>query len=122
MTSDEIGLNTALEAAGITPHETDLADLIVQLGEDQPSHIVVPALHRNRMEIRQIFLEKMGLLDLGDQPEDLADGGASLSAREVFAGTGWYQRRQFRHRRDGSVCALSSRKATAGCACRCHAF
>ena len=39
--------------AGITPYETDLADLIVQLGEDRPSHIVVPALHRNKMEIRR---------------------------------------------------------------------
>jgi L-lactate dehydrogenase complex protein LldF len=55
MTSDEIQLNPALEAAGITPNETDLADLIVQLGEDQPSHIVVPALHRNKMEIREIL-------------------------------------------------------------------
>ncbi len=72
MTSDEINLNRALEIAGITPFETDLADLIVQLGEDKPSHIVVPALHRNKMEIRQIFLEKMQLTELGDQPEHLA--------------------------------------------------
>jgi L-lactate dehydrogenase complex protein LldF len=72
MTSDETGLNEALKAAAITPYETDLADLIVQLGEDKPSHIVVPALHRNKMEIRQLFLEKMKLGELGDQPEDLA--------------------------------------------------
>src|SRR5690348_18431093 len=49
MTSDEIRLNQALEAAGITPYETDLAELIIQLGGDAPSHIVAPALHRNRM-------------------------------------------------------------------------
>ena len=72
MTSDEINLNRALESAGITPYETDLADLIVQLGEDKPSHIVVPALHRNKMEIRQIFLEKMQLAELGNEPEHLA--------------------------------------------------
>jgi len=72
MTSDETSLNAALEAAGITPFETDLADLIVQLGDDKPSHIVVPALHRNRMEIRQLFAEKMKLGDLGERPEDLA--------------------------------------------------
>ena len=65
MTSDEIRLNPALEAAGITPYETDLADLIVQLGDDKPSHIVVPALHRNKMEIRGLFMEKMGLEELG---------------------------------------------------------
>lgn len=83
MTSDEIGLNRALEAAGITPYETDLADLIVQLGEDKPSHIVVPALHRNRTEVRQIFLEKMKLAQLGDQPEDLANA-ARQYLRERF--------------------------------------
>ena len=73
MTSDETQLNTALEQAKIAPYETDLADLIVQLGEDQPSHIVVPALHRNRMEIRRLFMEKMKLDELGDRPEDIAD-------------------------------------------------
>ena len=83
MTSDEIRLNPALEAAGITPYETDLADLIVQLGNDQPSHIVVPALHRNKTEIRQLFLEKMKLETLGDQPEDLTEA-ARRYLREKF--------------------------------------
>ena len=83
MTSDETQLNVALEKAGITPYETDLADLIVQLGEDKPSHIVVPALHRNRMEIRRIFIEKMGLTDLGDRPEDLTEA-ARRYLRERF--------------------------------------
>ena len=83
MTSDETQLNRALETAGITPVETDLADLIVQLGRDEPSHIVVPALHRNRMEIRRIFIERMGLADLGDQPEDLTNA-ARKYLREKF--------------------------------------
>ena len=52
MTTAEIGLNEALQAAGIRASETDLAELIVQLGADLPSHIVVPAIHRNRAEIR----------------------------------------------------------------------
>jgi L-lactate dehydrogenase complex protein LldF len=83
MTSDETALNEALKQAEITPFETDLADLIVQLGQDKPSHIVVPALHRNKMEIRQIFLEKMNLGELGDRPEDLA-GVARSYLREKF--------------------------------------
>ena len=48
MATQEIGLNEALEAAGIAAYETDLAELIVQLGDDRPSHILVPAIHRNR--------------------------------------------------------------------------
>ncbi len=83
MTSDEIGMNRALEQAGITPYETDLADLIVQLGEDKPSHIVVPALHKNRMEIREIFRRKMKLSELDDTPEALATA-ARLYLREKF--------------------------------------
>ncbi len=83
MTSDETCLNEALIAADIAPFETDLADLIVQLGQDKPSHIVVPALHRNRMEIRQLFLKRMGLKELGDEPEDIA-AAARQYLREKF--------------------------------------
>lgn len=83
MTTEEIQLNAALEAAGIQPYETDLAELIIQLGEDRPSHIVVPALHKNRQQIREIFQQKMNLPDLGDQPHDLADA-ARMFLRERF--------------------------------------
>ena len=55
LATDEIGLNEALEAHGITAIETDLAELIVQLGDDEQSHILVPAIHRNRAEIRTLF-------------------------------------------------------------------
>ena len=74
MATQEIGLNEALEAAGIAAHETDLAELIVQLGHDRPSHILVPAIHRNRAEIRDIFLRHMPGVDpaLTDQPCELA--------------------------------------------------
>jgi L-lactate dehydrogenase complex protein LldF len=83
MTTEEIGLNSALEAEGIHPFETDLAELIIQLGHDQPSHIVVPALHKNRQQIREIFLREMRLDELGDRPEDLADA-ARIFLREKF--------------------------------------
>ncbi len=83
MTSDEIGLNRALEAAKIEPVETDLADMIIQLGADEPSHIVVPALHKNRAEIREIFLDKMGLDHLGTEATDLTDA-ARHYLREKF--------------------------------------
>ncbi len=83
MTTEEIHLNPALEAAGIHPYETDLAELIIQLGEDQPSHIVVPALHKNRQQIREIFQKKMNLPELGERPQDLADA-ARIFLREKF--------------------------------------
>ena len=60
MATQEIGLNEALAAEGIAAWETDLAELIVQLGDDLPSHILVPAIHRNRAEIREIFRSRDG--------------------------------------------------------------
>ncbi len=85
MATQEIGLNEALEAAGITAHETDLAELIVQLGHDTPSHILVPAIHRGRAEIREIFLREMPGVDpaLTDDPSVLA-AAARTHLREVF--------------------------------------
>ncbi|MGB8259530.1 MAG: lactate utilization protein B [Terracidiphilus sp.] len=71
MTSAEIQLNPYLEANGVRAYETDLAEIILQLGDEPPSHIVVPALHVNRSQVREIFARKMGLPDLSDDPEKL---------------------------------------------------
>ncbi len=75
MATQEIGLNEALAAAGIEATETDLAELIVQLGHDRPSHILVPAIHRNRNQIRDIFLREMP-----DAPAQLSDEPTALTA------------------------------------------
>ncbi|MEV5446369.1 lactate utilization protein B [Streptomyces sp. NPDC052644] len=89
MATQETGLNEALEAEGIRAYETDLAELIVQLGDDRPSHILVPAIHRNRGEIRDVFRERMGSWGrpapegLTDHPADLAEA-ARLHLREKF--------------------------------------
>jgi L-lactate dehydrogenase complex protein LldF len=89
MATQEIGLNEALASAGIAAWETDLAELIVQLGHDSPSHILVPAIHRNRAEIREIFLREMGKVglpappDLSDEPRALAEA-ARLHLRRKF--------------------------------------
>ncbi|WP_067495365.1 LutB/LldF family L-lactate oxidation iron-sulfur protein [Actinoplanes sp. TFC3] len=88
MATQEIGLNEALQAAGIKAVETDLAELIVQLGHDKPSHILVPAIHRNRSEIRDIFLREMPGVDpaLTDEPTELA-AAARRYLRETFLST-----------------------------------
>ena len=95
MATQEIGLNEALEAAGIAAVETDLAELIVQLAHDKPSHILVPAIHRGRAEIREIFAEHMAGVDtdaLTDEPAVLAAAArthlraAFLRARVAISG------------------------------------
>lgn len=85
MVTQEIGLNEALAEAGIAAVETDLAELIVQLAGDMPSHILVPAIHRSRAEIRQIFHDRMPTApaDLGEDPADLAEA-ARTHLRRTF--------------------------------------
>jgi L-lactate dehydrogenase complex protein LldF len=88
MVTQEIGLNEALAAEGVAAWETDLAELIVQLGEDLPSHILVPAIHRNRAEIREIFRRRMTGVErltdeLTDDPAALA-GAAREHLRQKF--------------------------------------
>jgi L-lactate dehydrogenase complex protein LldF len=85
MTSAEIRLNPALEAAGITAIETDLAELILQLGDDEPSHIVVPALHVNRRQVRDIFAQRMGLPELSDDPEALTAAARSYLRKKFLS-------------------------------------
>ncbi|NHN55920.1 iron-sulfur cluster-binding protein [Calidifontibacter sp. DB0510] len=89
MATQEIELNEALEEAGIAAWETDLAELIVQLGNDRPSHILVPAIHRGRAEIRDIFRTRMAAAGrpapetMTDEPAQLAEA-ARLHLREKF--------------------------------------
>ena len=85
MATQEIGLNEVLAHAGIRAIESDLAELIVQLAGDTPSHILVPAIHRHRSEIREIFLAAMPDLDpsITDEPAELAEA-ARRFLREKF--------------------------------------
>jgi iron-sulfur cluster protein len=106
--TDEIGLNERLAAEGILAVETDLAELIIQLDGDFPSHILVPAIHRNRAEIRDIFRRELGLDDLTDEPAALAEAARLhlrakfLSARMGVSGA------NFAVAETGSVCVFES--------------
>ena len=86
MATQEIALNEELEKAGIFAQETDLAELIVQLGEDFPSHILVPAIHRNRAEIRDIFAAKMPNTDetLTQDPAELAEAARKFLRQQFM--------------------------------------
>lgn len=79
MVTQEIELNEHLEEQGIAAWETDLAELIVQLGHDRPSHILVPAIHRNRSEVRSIFAQEMGRYGT-PAPEGISDDPKELTA------------------------------------------
>lgn len=72
MVTEEINLNATLERVGCEVIETDLGEYILQLNDHEPpSHIIVPPLHKNRQQIRDIFTEKIGY-DKTEQPEEMA--------------------------------------------------
>jgi L-lactate dehydrogenase complex protein LldF len=86
LTTDEIRLNAALKEVGIDAIETDLAELIIQLAGEHSSHILVPAIHKNRAEIREIFMRRLGIAELSDEPKALA-GAARAYLRQKFLST-----------------------------------
>lgn len=82
MVTEEIGLNPALEAAGIEAVETDLGEYIVQLAGESPSHIIAPAIHKTRHEIADLFVQKLGIART-TVPEELTHA-ARRALREKF--------------------------------------
>jgi L-lactate dehydrogenase complex protein LldF len=81
--TEETKLNEFLENEGMEIFETDLAELIIQLAGETSSHILVPAIHKNRAEIREIFLRELDVDELSDEPEDLTNA-ARLYLRKKF--------------------------------------
>jgi L-lactate dehydrogenase complex protein LldF len=59
MVTEEIGLNHAMQAAGIDVLETDMGEYIVQLAGETPSHIIMPAIHKTRQQIARLFAEEI---------------------------------------------------------------
>jgi L-lactate dehydrogenase complex protein LldF len=108
--TDEIGLNEALASAGIQAVETDLAELIVQLGHDRPSHILVPAIHRNRAEIRDIFLREMAGVDpaLSDRPAALAEAARLYLRRKFLSAKVGISGANFAVAETGTLCVVES--------------
>jgi len=78
MATEEIHLNAALEDVGIETVETDLGEWIIQLACETPSHIVVPAIHKSKKQIADLFVEKIGI----EPTEDVAK--LTSAARRVL--------------------------------------
>ncbi|MFO7279614.1 MAG: LutB/LldF family L-lactate oxidation iron-sulfur protein [Thermoanaerobacterales bacterium] len=86
MATEEIDLNPALEAAGAEVVETDLGEWIVQLAGETPSHIIAPALHKDRHQIRDLFVDAVAApADLPTEPAELV-AFARRRLRDVFLG------------------------------------
>ncbi len=80
MTTEETGLNAVLEAQGARVFETDLGEYIIQLAGEPPSHIIAPAVHKNRQDVADLFAEHLGV-ERTEEPERL-----TRIAREALRG------------------------------------
>ncbi len=79
MVSEEMQLNSALEAVGVTPVETDLGEYILQINDNEaPSHIIAPVVHKDKEEIADLFAKVHNKPRLTDIPE------MTREAREVL--------------------------------------
>ncbi len=110
LTTDEIGLNDALAAVGVHAVETDLAELIVQLAHEPSSHILVPAIHKSRAEIRELFLGAMGLepAALSDEPAALAGAARAFLRRKFLEARVGVSGANFAVADSGTVCVVES--------------
>lgn len=74
MVSEEMALNSALEAVGITPIETDLGEYILQINDNEaPSHIIAPVVHKDKEEIAELFArvhQKPRLTDIAEMTRE----------------------------------------------------
>ncbi len=89
MISEETGLNDALKEAGVIPQETDLAEYVVQLGDDTPSHIVVPAVHLTRHDFSHLFHQHLGTEETEDANRLASFARAALRQKYLEAGMGF---------------------------------
>ncbi len=88
MITEEIDLNEALEAAGIRPVETDLGDWIVQISNEKPSHIIMPAIHKTREQIADLFTKRIHELVPAEYERLTAVARKELRAEFLQAGMG----------------------------------
>ncbi len=89
MVSEEIELNHALEQRGITAIETDLGEWLLQLAEERPSHLVMPAIHQKRQYVAEILGRELGReFDPDDIPAMVASARDGLRGHYLAAGAG----------------------------------
>lgn len=107
MVTEEIGLNDAFAAEGIQVTETDLAEYILQVARDAPSHVVVPAIHKDRHQIRQLFHDRLGY-EGSDTPEEMTRFVRSFIREDFFKADIGITGCNFAVAESGSVCLVTN--------------
>ncbi|HEY86159.1 MAG TPA: iron-sulfur cluster-binding protein [Chloroflexi bacterium] len=107
MVTEEIKLNHTLQEEGIQVVESDLGEFIIQLGNEAPSHIIAPAMHKTRYEVGEIFAEKLEI-PYTDDPIEL-NNIARAHLRQIFLGADMgISGANFGVAEDGSICLVTN--------------
>ena len=99
MATEEIGLNEALEGAGVRPVETDLGEYLLQLAGEHPRHIVAPAIELTVEECAELLSASRGRASCRPTARRSSRRRAASCASD-FDGRGRHHRRELRRRRD----------------------
>ncbi|NTV11912.1 MAG: lactate utilization protein, partial [Zoogloea sp.] len=84
MVSEEVELNHALHEAGIAALESDMGEYIVQLADEKPSHIIMPAIHKTKADIARLFAERIPGVDYTDSVDELIQIGRRVLREKFF--------------------------------------
>ena len=108
MVTEEIDLNTNLERMGCEVIETDLGEYILQVDDhDPPSHIVAPALHKNKEQIKEVFTEKLNYRG-SERPEELTKHARKMLRDEYLSADVGITGCNFAVAETGSVCLVTN--------------
>ncbi len=107
MVSEEIHLNPHLEEQGIKVVETDLGEYIIQIAGEGPSHIIVPAIHKNRKQVGELFHEKLGC-EYSEDPAVLTKIAKTVLRQEFLSAKAGISGANFAVADSGSICLFTN--------------
>jgi len=107
MVSEEIGLNEALERAGIKVVETDLGEYIIQLADEPPSHIITPVIHKRVEDVSELFQRQLGMPATNDPADICATARRELRREFLHADLG-ISGCNFAIAETGTVCIITN--------------
>jgi L-lactate dehydrogenase complex protein LldF len=108
MVSEEMHLNHFLEERGIEALETDLGEYIIQLDHETPSHIIVPAIHKNRDQIAKLFHDKIPNTPYTEVVEELNAIARKVLREKFFAGEVGVSGVNFAVAETGTLCLVEN--------------
>ncbi|MER2528547.1 MAG: LutB/LldF family L-lactate oxidation iron-sulfur protein [Candidatus Competibacter denitrificans] len=108
MVSEEMHLNHFLDERGIEALETDLGEYIIQLDHETPSHIIVPAIHKNRDQIAQLFHDKIPNTPYTEVVEELNAIARQVLREKFFAGEVGVSGVNFAVAETGTLCLVEN--------------